>query len=298
MDLADIHIALAVARAGSISGAAEKLGITQPTLSKAISRLERETKIRLFERLARGMRPTELGHAFLAYAQRLDLNATDMYAALRDLRQAKAGTLRLGIGQGVPDRFVANLAQALTSHGVSLDLSGGMTDSLQRSVAVGDLEFALIGLARSPGTGLKWIPIRDDPMQPMAPPSMPLARVRSEVSWSELARARWIVPAPGTASFLEFEKNFREHGHEHPVPIVASRTSNREIPLALALDAIVLITRSLAEEPPVREQFRLIRPEGGWASRRKLVLVHRQGGYLSPAARKALETIRETMAHG
>jgi LysR family transcriptional regulator, regulator of abg operon len=296
LDLADIRIALAVARAGSLSAASESLGITQPTLSKAIARLERESKIRLFERLARGMRPTELGQTFLSYAERLDLNATDLYAALRDLRQAKAGTLRLGIGQGIPDRYVISLAQVTTAHGVTLDLSGGMTDSLQKAVAVGDLEFALIGLARAPGNGLKWIPIRDDPMQPMAPSSNSLTRRREKVDWCELAQARWIVPGPGTASFAEFEKNFRDHRVEPPTPIVASRTSNREVPLALALDAIVLITRSLAEDPNVAAKFRLVQPQGGWTSRRKLVLVHRQGGYLSPAARKALETIRETVA--
>ncbi|UUZ62166.1 LysR family transcriptional regulator [Polaromonas sp. P1-6] len=296
MDLTDIRIALVVARTGSLSAASEKLGITQPTLSKAIARLERESKIRLFERLARGMRPTELGQTFLSYAERLDLNATDLYAALRDLRQAKAGTLRLGIGQGVPDRYVISLAEATTAHGVTLDLSGGMTDSLQKAVAVGDLEFALIGLARAPSNGLKWIPIRDDPMQPMAPRSNSLTHRRESVAWSELSHARWIVPAPGTASFAEFERNFCDHRVEPPIPIVASRASTREVALAVALDAIVLITRSLAEDSQISARFRLVRPEGGWASKRKLVLVHRQGGYLSPSARKALETIRETVA--
>ena len=296
MNLADIRIALAVSRFGSLSAASEALGISQPTLSKAIARLEREEKIKIFERMARGMRPTELGQTFLAYAQKLDLHAADLYGALRDLRQSKAGTLRLGIGQGVPNRYVATVAQAITASGVTLDLSGGMTDSLQRSVAIGDLEFALIGLTKPPENGLRWIPIRDDPMQPIAPVSLPIARQRSEIQWGELAKARWIVPAPGTASFQEFERNFRDRGVERPVPIVASRNSNREIGLALALDAIVLITRSLAEEDDVASRFKLIRPAGGWRSKRKLVLVHREGGYLSPAAKKSLETIRQTLA--
>jgi len=241
------------------------------------------------------MRPTELGNAFLAHAERIDLQAGDLYAALRDLRQAKAGTLRLGIGQGIPDRFVVAIAQVQTSSGVSLDLSGGMTDSLQRAVAVGDSELALIGLAGVPRAGLKWIPLCDDPMQPMGAPDS-AAGGRRLLQWSELAVLPWIVPAPGTASFEEFESNFRRHGLEPPTPIVASRMSNREIPLALALKAIVLMTRSLAEEPSVRAQFRLVRPEGGWPSRRKLGIVHRDGGYLSPAARKAMSTIRELLA--
>lgn len=295
MDLADIRIALAVAREGSLAAASQRLGITQPTLSKAIARLERENKIRLFERLARGMRPTELGHAFLAHAHRLDLEAADLYAALRDLRQARAGVLRLGIGQGVPDRVVVALGQDTSDQGVRLELSGGVTDTLQRAVAQGELEFALIGLPRAPEAGLRAVALCEDPMVPMVPLAHPSARARTPVRWPQLAQEKWIVPARGTSSHADFEQNFRAHGLEPPTPWVASRNSGRELALATALGAIVLLTRSHAEEPEVRARFRLLKVEGGWPSGRKLVIVHRQRGYLSPAAGKAMESVRRAL---
>jgi DNA-binding transcriptional LysR family regulator len=95
MDLNDLHIAVVVGREKSVSAAAVRLGLAPGTVSKAITRLERQTKVHLFERLARGMRPTEIGTAFLQLAQNMDLAAEDLYAQMRDLRQAKAGTLRL-----------------------------------------------------------------------------------------------------------------------------------------------------------------------------------------------------------
>lgn len=297
MDLADLRIALTVARAGTLSAAADQMGITQPTVSKAIARLERQTKIRLFERHARGMRPTEIGSAFLAHAERLDLGAMDMYAALRDLRQAKTGTLKFGIGQGVPDRYVTHIAKASADRGICLGLAGGMTDSLQRAVLIGELEFALIGLSQPPTNGLHWVPLRDDPMQPVAPRSTALGRRRTELPWSELAAASWIVPAPGTASYSEFESNFRRHRLQAPQPLVSSQASNREVPLAIELGCVVLMTRSLAEEETVAQRFGQLKPEGGWRSQRKLVLVSRQGGYLSPAAKKAIETVRESISN-
>jgi len=291
VDLDDIRIFLAVAREGSLAGASNRLGSSQPTLSKAIARLERENKVKLFERLPRGMRATEVGESFLRHAERLDLEATDLYAALRDLRQARAGVLRIGIGQGIPDRIVTPLALKLISSGIDLEVSGGMTDSLQRAVAVGDMEFAVIGLTQAASPGLEWTPISKDPMQPIAPASHPLALSRTPVAWSSLAKAKWVIPASGTASFAEFQRNFRDHGLTAPRPCVASRTSHREVAIAAAVGAIVLVPKSIAEETMDALCFSAVRPQGGWSSSREMGVVRRQAGYLSAAAEKAISCI-------
>lgn len=291
MNLDDIRIFLAVAREGSLAGASNRLGITQPTLSKAIARLERENKVKLFERLPRGMRATEVGESFLRHAERLDLEATDLYTALRDLRQARSGVLRIGVGQGIPDSIVTPLALKMISSGVDLEISGGMTDSLQRAVATGDMEFAVIGLTRAASPGLEWTPISKDPMQPIAPSSHPLALSRTPVAWSSLAKAKWVIPASGTDSFGEFQRNFRGHGINAPRPCLASRTSHREVVIAAAVGAIVLMPKSVAEETMRALSFSFVRPQGGWSSTREMGIVRRQGGYLSAAAEKAISCI-------
>lgn len=293
MDLDDIRTFLAVAREGGLAGASKRVGTTQPTLSKAIARLERENKVKLFERLPRGMRPTEAGEAFLRYAERLDLEATDLYAALRDLRQVRAGVLRAGLGQGVPDRIVTAFARKMISSGVDLELAGGMTDSLQRAVAVGDLEFALIGLTQAPSPGLVWMPLSEDPMQPIAATGHPMASARNPVAWSSLAKEKWIVPASGTSSFAEFQRNFRDHGLTAPRPCVESRTSHRELAIAAAVGAIVLVPQSVAQEAAQLLHFAPVRPAGGWSSSRKLGIVRRQTGYVSAAAQRAIDCLGE-----
>jgi DNA-binding transcriptional LysR family regulator len=296
MNLDDLHLAVVIAREGSLTAASAQLGITPPTLSKAVARLERATKVQLFERLARGMRPTELGQAFLDRARGIDLAAADLHAALRDLRQARAGVLRCGFGQGVPDRWVLPMATALARDGVRLDLAGSMTDLLLRSVSLGELEFAVLGLAAAPAEGFAWQPLLDDPMQPLAPNGHALARSRRAASWSQLAQARWIVPASGTSSHAEFARNFAAQGLATPAPLVASRSSQRELPLALALDALVLVPRSLLKEPGVQAQFARVAPAGGWQSERRLGIVSRAGGYLSPTAQRAMALLRQAVA--
>ena len=57
----EIEKFLAVAEAGKIVAAADRLAMTQPALTRAIARLERRFGAPLFERLATGVRPTALG---------------------------------------------------------------------------------------------------------------------------------------------------------------------------------------------------------------------------------------------
>ena len=62
---------VAVAEAGKIVAAADRLAMTQPALTRAIARLESRFGAPLFERLATGVRPTALGATVAEQARRL-----------------------------------------------------------------------------------------------------------------------------------------------------------------------------------------------------------------------------------
>lgn len=297
MDLDDLHLAVVIARVGSLAAASERLGISQPTLSKAVARLERQLKVQLFERLARGMRPTEIGRAFIERAADIDLAAADLHAALRDLRQARAGVLRVGLGQGVPDHWLMPVLQSLAADGVATELHGGMPDLLLPRVAGGELEFALLGVSGAPGDPLAFEPLRADPIVPLAPARHPLARQRSPVTWAQLAAARWVVPPAGTSTRDDFDRNFAERGYA-VTPLVVSGATQREVAIATALDALLLLTRSRIEAPAVRARFVPLEPPGGWRSPRKVGLLRRRRGYLSPTALRAMRELRRVLGKG
>lgn len=63
--LRDLHIALAVAEAGSMTRAAKEFSVSYPVVSKTISELEQKLGVKLFDRSISGAEPTHYGHALL-----------------------------------------------------------------------------------------------------------------------------------------------------------------------------------------------------------------------------------------
>src|SRR5207244_13599878 len=83
MELHQLRYFCAIAETGSFSRAAQQSHVSQPSLSQQIGKLEDELGARLFDRLGRTVRLTELGAAFLPRAR----------AALRDLDAARSAAV-------------------------------------------------------------------------------------------------------------------------------------------------------------------------------------------------------------
>lgn len=68
MNLQQLRYAVEIEKTGSITRAAKNLYMGQPNLSKAIKELEQELGVTIFERTAKGVKPTRMGLEFLSYA--------------------------------------------------------------------------------------------------------------------------------------------------------------------------------------------------------------------------------------
>lgn len=110
-NLNDLLYFTAVAREGSFTRAAAKLGVTQPALSQAISALEARMQIRLLTRTTRSVSPTAAGERLLqAVGHRLDEIESEL-DMLTELRDKPAGTVRITCG---PDVLRTTLLPRLT----------------------------------------------------------------------------------------------------------------------------------------------------------------------------------------
>ena len=98
MDLRAIAYFAAVAEAGTVRGAAARLGISQPALTKAIRRLEDEVGVVLFDRQARGVTLTAYGRTLLRHARNLQASHKEAREEIAALRAGIAGRVRMGAG--------------------------------------------------------------------------------------------------------------------------------------------------------------------------------------------------------
>ena len=98
-DIGDIQAFLAVARAGSFTRAAAVMGVSQSALSHTLRALEDRLGVRLLTRTTRSVAPTEAGERLIrTVGPRLDEIVAEL-AALSDLRDKPAGTIRITAGE-------------------------------------------------------------------------------------------------------------------------------------------------------------------------------------------------------
>jgi DNA-binding transcriptional LysR family regulator len=102
-NLSDLVALIAVARERNFTRAAAKLGVSQSALSHTIRGLEAKLGLRLLNRTTRSVSPTEAGERLLlAVSPHLDEIEAEV-AALSDLRQKPAGTIRISSGDHAAD---------------------------------------------------------------------------------------------------------------------------------------------------------------------------------------------------
>ena len=163
----DLQAFLVVARSRSFTKAAAQLGISPSALSHSIRGLEERLGIRLLSRTTRSVSPTEAGERLLGTVGPRFEEVEVELAALNDLRQKPAGTIRITAGDHAAVTILwPKLSKILAKYPdikVEINMEGGLVDiAAQRfdagvrlgeqvskdmvSVRIGpDLRFAVVG---------------------------------------------------------------------------------------------------------------------------------------------------------
>ena len=95
MEWSDLRIFLVVARSGSLTGSARRLGLTQPTIGRRIRALEASAGHALFQRGREGLRLTDEGLLVLDRAERMEHEALSIERQLAGQRGEMVGALRI-----------------------------------------------------------------------------------------------------------------------------------------------------------------------------------------------------------
>jgi DNA-binding transcriptional LysR family regulator len=131
---------LSALQEGSLSGAARALGITQPTVGRHISALEKSFGLALFTRSQAGLLPTEAALALRPYAEAMRSTAEALRRAADSQGEGVNGTVRVSasevVGVEVLPAIVAGLRQAHPRLTVELVITNRLQDLLRREADI------------------------------------------------------------------------------------------------------------------------------------------------------------------
>ncbi len=175
-DLRQLEYFCALARSGSFTRAADDLGISQPSLSEQIAKLEQGLGAPLFERLSRRIELTPLGEAILGKAQALVEDAAALSEQFERAREGVRGPLRVGAIPTILPYFLAPILRNFidTYPDVDLHVREGMTSELVEQVLEGLIDVALVSLPVE-GAGIVMKELFRDPLYLAVPESHTLA---------------------------------------------------------------------------------------------------------------------------
>ena len=157
MELRVLRYFLAVAQAESISGAAERLHLTQPTLSRQLMDLEVSLGAKLFNRGHRGQKVvlTEEGMFLRKRAEEIIILADRTQAAFEDSGDSVAGDVYLGAGESDAIRFLARAGRQLQARcpHIRYHISSGDMTTVEEQLDQGLIDF---GILLGPVDGTKY----------------------------------------------------------------------------------------------------------------------------------------------
>ncbi len=146
MDLKQIRSFVAVYGDGSINRAAEHLNIAQPSLSQQIKTLEESVGVQLFERHARGVRPTPAGDRFYDDCRKILGDVESAAQTMREFSSGVSGSLDVGliptVTKGVLAQVLPDFIEALPN--VELRVVEAFSGTLTDWVTTGELDFAIV----------------------------------------------------------------------------------------------------------------------------------------------------------
>ena len=124
-----------IAEEGTVSKAAEKLRVGQPTLSAQLKQFEDTLGVQLFERQHKKLTLTEQGKVALDYSKNIFRMGSEMYEVLHDRLKPLKPSLHLGALDSVPKQIVLQLVKhAFRISPCQITLSEGKTDELLREL--------------------------------------------------------------------------------------------------------------------------------------------------------------------
>lgn len=279
------HLAafLAVVETGSVTAASEKLHVSQPALTREIRELEERFGVPLFDRLPRGMQPTEAGRLLSQYATQIFALAEAAENAIGEFAGLVRGCLKLAASRTIGDYLLPKVLDEFRRlyPGITVDLTVSNTEDVEGTLLAQNCQ---IGLVEGPYDASLFdaTEIGRDQLVAVAGVTHPLAGKR-RVSAATICNGELVVREPGSGTRTVIEQAYREKGLELLPKLSMGSPEGIKQLLRLGHGVAWVSRHSVADDLAARVLVEL--PVHDLKIERLLNMIWRKERTLSPSAR-------------
>jgi DNA-binding transcriptional LysR family regulator len=230
MDFKQLESFITIAKLNSFSKAADKLFLTQPTISNHIQSLEKELDTVLFNRTNKKITLTESGDILYEYAISILNKRDSAFFSLNQFKGRIEGVLEIS-SSTIPEQYY--LTEMLTQFhlaypDVSYRLKKFDTKQVLDKINTGEIDFGIVG-AKKELNNIDFIPIFDDEIVLIAPNTKPYDTIDS-ISFEALKKYNLILRESGSGTRQRFEKEIDSKNHNlDDFKVIAEIESNETI---------------------------------------------------------------------
>jgi len=293
LSIRQLEVFVALIEKGSFTRAAERLELSQSTVSGHVADLERRLGVRLVERERAGVRPTAAGQALLRPAREVLRAEKSARMAVAELSGLLSGTLLVG-GSTIPASYLLPpiVARFHERHpGVGLRVVTGDSAEIVRRVRGADVEIGVVGAP--PGDAdLQSDRIDTDQLILILPSTHPLSR-RKTLAVPDLAGQRFVMREEGSgtrAATYQALARILSRGDLASISVICEVGSTEAVKAAVRAGLGLAFISNLAVKDELESGSLATARLKGLEVERGFYLIARKESLLSPAA-KAFRTI-------
>ncbi|VVD94905.1 LysR family transcriptional regulator [Pandoraea aquatica] len=258
--LRNLQMLLTLAETGNMSQSAALLNTTQPGLSKWLKDLEDDIGLPLFERQARGLRPTSYGEALIQHARRIEAQLDTARDDLDAMREGGSGLVAIGTS-GASSADTVPLAVLLLLQRmprVQARVVENTMDRLMNQLAHSEIDIVVGRSApelqdRNVRTEALYL----EPLHFVARTRHPVFSLPA-VDWADIQRYRWVVWPRGTPIRNALESALAEAGYSLPNDTVESNSTILNLTLLNNSDMIGLASHRTASRLQALGALRIV----------------------------------------
>lgn len=208
-----MQVLLQLAELGSVQRTANAIGMTQSSVTQTLAYLEKLLEVRLFERHARGVRPTPACTDLLPVARRLMLGVADSAEVIARQKQGE-GVVRMVGSVGAINGLLLDALATFCDRFPAIQVQLAEAEGEDQLLAIARGEVDLVVCRRPAVTPEDWEfhALREDRFVVVARAGHPLAS-SCPLQWAELAEPTWLLLPAGVAARRRFDELARQFPH-------------------------------------------------------------------------------------